>query len=76
MAAHCLFRLGTSSKRHRVGSLSPTLSSPTTLSSTSTPSSNWYQLSRRGGPRPQLVIHFSLQFQSQLGQNVRLLCIV
>ncbi|KAK7852084.1 hypothetical protein CFP56_040318 [Quercus suber] len=41
MGAHCLFRLGTSSKRRRVGSLSPTLSSPTTLSSMSTLSSNW-----------------------------------
>ncbi|KAK7823106.1 hypothetical protein CFP56_035892 [Quercus suber] len=40
MGAHCL-RLGTSSKRRQVGLLSLTLSSPTTLSSTSTPSSNW-----------------------------------
>ncbi|KAK7849207.1 hypothetical protein CFP56_003363 [Quercus suber] len=55
MGVHCLFRLGTSSKRRRVGLLSLTLSSPTTLSSTSTPLQIGHQLSCRGGPRSQLL---------------------
>ncbi|KAK7855260.1 adagio protein 1, partial [Quercus suber] len=48
---------------------------PTTLSSTSTSSSNWSPAIAPRRSSAKLVSQFFLQFQLQLGRNVRLLWI-